>query len=419
MRNSALTARQRLAMDACTECGQCLRVCPAAQASGDVNLSAEERMRKLKRLLRNGSPLASLLRRLPGKLGEALGGRFAAPSESELKDYASSVFRCSLCGDCEEVCPAKIPVKGLWLSLRQELARTGSAPAKIGMIKDNIAEFRNVFGEDNEERGDWVDDMRRPPEDGCQKAKADIVYFTGCTGAYFPLAQKIPMAFAGLLEQAHADYTILAGAEWCCGFPLLGSGQGTELPDIVRHNVEAVRARGASTVVFTCPSCYQTWREHYPAEFKLLHASELLASLATEGRLQLGELDMTVTYHDPCDLGRGSRVFDAPRRALACIPGLKLVEMAHSREHSLCCGGGGNLEMIDAGLSAKMAARRVQEALDTGAQAIVTTCQQCVRTMATYARRNKAPIEVLDLTQILERSAQAFAKQAKAKAKGA
>ena len=124
---------------------------------------------------------------------------------------------------------------------------------------------------------------------------------------------------------------------------------------------------------------------------------------------------MTVTYHDPCDLGRGSRVFDAPRRALACIPGLKLVEMAHSREHSLCCGGGGNLEMIDAGLSAKMAARRVQEALDTGAQAIVTTCQQCVRTMATYARRNKAPIEVLDLTQILERSAQAYAKQAKAK----
>ncbi len=415
MRNSALTARQRLAMDACTECGQCLRVCPAAQASGDVNLSAEERMRKLKRLLRNGSPLASLLRRLPGKLGEALGGRFAAPSESELKDYASSVFRCSLCGDCEEVCPAKIPVKGLWLSLRQELARTGSAPAKIGMIKDNIAEFRNVFGEDNSERGDWVDDMRRPPEDGCQKAKADIVYFTGCTGAYFPLAQKIPMAFAGLLEQAHADYTIMAGAEWCCGFPLLGSGQGTELPDIVRHNVEAVRARGASTVVFTCPSCYQTWREHYPAEFKLLHASELLASLATKGRLQLGELAMTVTYHDPCDLGRGSRVFDAPRRALACIPGLKLVEMAHSREHSLCCGGGGNLEMIDAGLSAKMAARRVQEALDTGAQAIVTTCQQCVRTMATYARRNKAPIEVLDLTQILERSAQAYAKQAKAK----
>lgn len=415
MKNSALTARQRLAMDACTECGQCLRVCPAAQASGDVNLSAEERMRKLKRLLRNGSPLASLLRRLPGKLGEALGGRFAAPSESELKDYASSVFRCSLCGDCEEVCPAKIPVKGLWLSLRQELARTGSAPAKIGMIKDNIAEFRNVFGEDNSERGDWVDDMRRPPEDGCQKAKADIVYFTGCTGAYFPLAQKIPMAFAGLLEQAHADYTIMAGAEWCCGFPLLGSGQGTELPDIVRHNVEAVRARGASTVVFTCPSCYQTWREHYPAEFKLLHASELLASLATKGRLQLGELAMTVTYHDPCDLGRGSRVFDAPRRALACIPGLKLVEMAHSREHSLCCGGGGNLEMIDAGLSAKMAARRVQEALDTGAQAIVTTCQQCVRTMATYARRNKAPIEVLDLTQILERSAQAYAKQAKAK----
>jgi len=111
-----------------------------------------------------------------------------------------------------------------------------------------------------------------------------------------------------------------------------------------------------------------------------------------------------VTYHDPCDLGRGSGEYDAPRDIIRAIPGVTLVEMAHNRESCQCCGGGGNLEMIDAGLTTGIAGAKVQEALETNAHAIVTSCQQCVRTMATYCRRNKINLEVLDITQLVQRA---------------
>lgn len=405
MRQSAFSFSQRLALDACTNCGQCLDVCPAVAASGDAALSAQVRMQSLKKLLRQSNPLwqkcLSFIRKHPEDV-----------SPETLKAFGTSVFRCSLCGDCQEVCPAHLPLKDIWLSLREELSRTDNAPGKIRAIRDNLAGSHNVFDEDNDERGDWVEDMRKPPKGGCQKKQAEVVYFTGCVGAYFPLAQKIPMAFVEILDAAGVDFTILAGDEWCCGFPLVGSGQKELLPGVISHNVAAVKARKAKKVVFTCPSCYQIWREAYPPEFELVHASEMTADLVLQGKLPLGPLDLTVTYHDPCDLGRGGRVFDKPREVLAHIPGLRFVEMEHNREHCLCCGGGGNLEMIDPDLSAQMSRRKVEEAVATGAQAVVTNCQQCVRTMTTFARRHKIPIEVLDMSQLVQRSLAAGRKEA-------
>lgn len=399
MRQSAFSIRQRMALDACTECGQCLTVCPAVAASGDADLSAQVRMHNLKKLLRD--------RNFFWKALNEMLGREPLATPQVLKDYGLSVFRCSLCGDCEEVCPAGLPLKDMWLALREELSRTGDAPDKIRMIRANLDGSHNVFDEDNDERGDWVDDMRKPPKGGCVKDSAEVVYFTGCVGAYFPLAQKIPMAFVEILDAGGVDFTIMAGDEWCCGFPLQGSGQSEGLPAIIAHNVAAAKARGARKVVFTCPSCYQIWREAYPPEFELVHASEMVAQLVLEDRLPLGELPMTVTYHDPCDLGRGGRVFDEPRAIMARIPGLTLVEMEHNREHCLCCGGGGNLEMIDPDLSAAMAKRKVEEAVATGAQAIITNCQQCVRTMMTYAKRNKVNIDVMDMSQLVAKSIEA------------
>ena len=110
---------------------------------------------------------------------------------------------------------------------------------------------------------------------------------------------------------------------------------------------------------------------------------------------------MTVTYHDPCDLGRAARVFDEPREILRSIPGVRLVELPANRENCPCCGGGGNLEMIDTDLSKDIAGQKVEEVLKTGAEAVVTACQQCVRTMNTYVRRNKIQLKVLDIVQLV------------------
>jgi heterodisulfide reductase subunit D len=136
----------------------------------------------------------------------------------------------------------------------------------------------------------------------------------------------------------------------------------------------------------------------------MTHASQFLIDLIKKGRVPLKELDLTVTYHDPCDLGRGTRVFDEPRAVIRAIPGIRFVELPHNRENCVCCGGGGNLEMVDAKLSARIAEQKIQEILSTGADAVVTSCQQCVRTMMTYVRRNKISLDVLDITQLIRRA---------------
>jgi heterodisulfide reductase subunit D len=195
--------------------------------------------------------------------------------------------------------------------------------------------------------------------------------------------------------------------EWCCGFPMVGAGLKDMVTVFVAHNIEAVLKKGARQVVFACPSCYQMWKEHYPYKengIEIFHSTQYLEKLIRDNRIPFEPLDLTVTYHDPCDLGRGAREFDAPRRVLGSIPGVTFVELPHNREACTCCGGGGNLEMIDAGLATRIARNKIEEALTTGADAVITACQQCVRTMLTYCKRNKVKLDVMDITQLVQRA---------------
>ena len=384
--------KELIQMEACTNCCLCADVCPAVSAAEDGQLSGAYRLVEMRKLMRSRS----------GFLQRFFGRR--KPTREQLKQFSETVYRCTLCGRCQETCPSGIMLRDLWLSLRQDLVHTEAYPKKVDMIRENVSESHNVFDEDNEERVDWVEDLRNPPEHGYVKDTADVVYFTGCVASYFPLAQKIPMALATVLDAAEVDFTLLAEEEWCCGFPLLGAGLGDHLGDLIEHNIEAVRDKGARTVIFACPSCFQMWREHYPHDFEIYHVTQYLNQIIKNGQLRLKKLDLAVTYHDPCDLGRGSREYDAPRQVIRAIPGVQLVEMTHHRENCLCCGGGGNLEMIDSKLSGKIAKAKVDEALATGAQAVVTACQQCVRTMATYVRRNKLSLEVMDIVQLVQKA---------------
>ena len=392
MSQNDYSIKELFQLEACTNCCLCADVCPAVSATKDGQLSGAYRLAELRKIMRSRS---GIWRRFFGR---------KAPTEEQLKQFSDTVYRCTLCGRCQETCPSGIMLRDLWLSLRQDLVHSAAYPKKVDMIRENVAGSHNVFDEDNEERADWVEDLRNPPDHGYVKDRAEVVYFTGCVAAYFPMAQQIPIALSAVLDAAAVDFTLLAEEEWCCGFPLLGAGLRDHLKDNIEHNIEAVKAKGARKVVFACPSCYQMWREHYPHDFEIYHVTQYINQLITAGQLSLKELDLTVTYHDPCDLGRGSKEYDAPRQVIRAIPGVKLVEMAHNRENCLCCGGGGNLEMIDNKLSGEIAKTKIDEAMETGAQAVVTACQQCVRTMNTYIRRNKLKFEALDIVQLVQKA---------------
>jgi heterodisulfide reductase subunit D len=392
MANRNYSIGQLFQIKACTNCRACAQVCPAVCGSLDGKLSAVYRLKTLDRLVKTRT---AFWRKL---------WRINTPTAEELHAFSDTVFRCTLCGNCRQVCPVGIDLTELWHCLRRDLVDSDAYPGKIDRIRENMEESRNVFGEDNEERAGWVEDMPDAPEHLHVKEGADLVYFTGCVSSFFPLAQQIPMALVRLLDAAHVDFTLLGEAEWCCGFPLLGAGLRDPLDALITHNVNAVKAKGAKQVIFSCPSCYRMWQEHYPREFEIAHATGYLLGLIRSGRLLLKELDLTVTYHDPCDLGRGSGEYDAARDIIRSIPGIRFVELPNHRENCSCCGGGGNLEMIDAGLCADIAGNKMKEILATGAQAVVTACQQCVRTMTTHARRNKVPIDVMDITQLVHKA---------------
>jgi heterodisulfide reductase subunit D len=247
-----------------------------------------------------------------------------------------------------------------------------------------------------------MDFLKNVPENRYQKEKAEVIYFVGCVAAFFPLVQKIPLAFVQILDKSGVDFTLLGGEEWCCGFPLIQMGMVDKMDRLMEHNQEKVHEIGAKQVVFACPSCYHTWKEKYKVNAELLHATQFMERLINEKKIVFKNgFHKTVTYHDPCDLGRNSKVFDPPRNILKAIPGLNLVEMANNRQLCNCCGGGGDLEMIDPELSAAIAERKIQEIQDTGAEVVVTSCQQCIRTISGYARKKEIDLRVMDITEVV------------------
>jgi Fe-S oxidoreductase len=223
----------------------------------------------------------------------------------------------------------------------------------------------------------------------------------------YPRVYGVPQSFVQILERVGEDFTTLASEEWCCGFPLEIAGMAQQVYALARHNIEAVKAIGARRLVTTCPSCYHTWVHEYPRllggplGFEVLHATELLADLVDEGRLSLHSFPQPVTYHDPCDLGRTSGIYDAPRRIIQAIPGIRFTEMADNREMSLCCGGGGDAEMADAELTAAVGKRRIQQAHETGAKVVISACQQCNRTLGEAARKNRIRIRAMDIAEVV------------------
>jgi heterodisulfide reductase subunit D len=386
---SNLSPKQLIEIDACTRCGECLNYCPVYAQRGEEDIDPRGKIQAFK----------SFVRSQYGLWARMFGPRKL--DDEKLKKFSEMVYRCTLCGECSVSCPVSIDAKNLWLALRETLVEMGHYPKAAERVKDNLLEAHNISGDENEERVDWLEFLDELPDHGYQKEKAQVAYFVGCVASYFPLVQKIPQAFVGILDKAGADFTLLGGEEWCCGFPLIGAGMKKEAEALIQHNVEAMKKKGVERVVFACPSCYHTWMEEYDTDIEMFHSTQYLKELIDEGKITFKEQKIKVTYHDPCDLGRASGVYEPPREILRAIPGVDLVEMEANKEGCKCCGGGGNLEMVDPDLSAALAQEKIREIQATGAETVITSCQQCVRTIMTTARRNKIPVKAMDITEFV------------------
>ena len=363
-------------LNRCAKCGLCLAHCPVY----------------LDQLTERAAPRGKI------QLAKALrDGRLEADPSLQ-KTFAA----CLLCGACHAVCPGGMAADRTVLELREKLRESLGPAAGFGELAEVVRSEHNIADEDNDERLDWLDDIAGDGAGAEPKEGAEALFFVGCVGSFFPSVQSIPQSVIRIFRRAGVEYSLLGGGEWCCGFPLLGAGLNDQLESLITHNLEAVKRLRPQCLVFSCPSCLRMWKSHYKTDIPLLHTSQFLDRLIGQGRLGFKpHKKMRVTYHDPCDLGRHGGDFETPRRILRAIPGVELVEMEQRKDKSRCCGGGGNLEMADPALSRRLSGAKMEMVRETGARTVVTACQQCVRTMAGAAVRNKLPIKVMDLTELV------------------
>ena len=362
-----------------------------------------------------GCPTAHAMTYRPAQIMRAV--QFGL-QEMLLRD--ASIWRCLTCETCGTFCPNDLHPREVIEALRcmtmedgQDLAHDhvlDRGVRALRMLGTRIDEAHNISGDANDNRLLWASNLPQRPQGLERKAGAETVYFVGCVSSMYPMSYAVPQAFATVLQKMGEDFTTLGTEEWCCGYPLLIGGQVRAAETVMRHNAEKVRSLRAKRVVMTCPSCYHAWHHVYPEVigdlgFEVMHSTEFLAEAVDAGRLAMKEgRPMVVTYHDPCDLGRKSGVFEAPRKVLRAVPGVTFVEMDSRGETSLCCGGGGNLETFDPDLGAEVAAKRVAEAQVVEAQVIASACPQCERTLTKSTRASKVRIRVMDVAQLVEQA---------------
>jgi heterodisulfide reductase subunit D len=396
MKLDKFNTKQLAEIDACTRCGNCLDLCSAYIGSQDVSISPKKKMEKLKKMV---DSQYGILNKIFGKKDIP---------EKDIKALEKAAYECTLCSHCEVNCHIGIKLQDLWLKLREILVEDGSYPEILDMMKERIQKGKNVSFDTNEGRANWVSALQDIPENKYVKEKAQVIYFVGCVSSFSPRVFKIPRSIVQIFKSAGVDFGLLGDNEWCCGFPLLSSGFREEFIEFAKHNIQQVNNTGAKFLVTSCPSCYHMWTHTYKElnldvkpDFKILHIVEYLYMLAKNGQLKLHPLNFKVTYHDPCDLGRNSGIFDEPRELIKLIPGIKLVETEKTRESTTCCGGGGNLEAVDRELSESIAQIKAREIIETGADIAVSACQQCVRTIMAALKKENSPVKVMEISELV------------------
>ncbi|MBN1299245.1 MAG: (Fe-S)-binding protein [Actinobacteria bacterium] len=395
------TVKQILNIEACTRCGLCSEVCSAYNANMDIDISPAKKLELLKKRIRANTLFGKIFSR-------------HAFTQKELGILAKGAYECTLCSRCEVDCPVNIDLQKLWISLRADMADEGKSPEALNMLKERLEKSYNISFDSNQGRVEWINQVEEIPEDKYVREKADVVYFVGCVSSFSPRVFKIPRSVVSLFKLAKVDFALLGDEEWCCGFPLLGSGFKQEFIEFAKHNIEKVNATGARYLVTSCPSCYHMWTHTYreanldiKMNFKVLHTVQYLYELAKSRALKLYPLNLKVTYHDPCDLGRNSGIYDEPRELIKKIPGTIFVELENNRENAECCGGGGNVEAVDRELSEKIAQTKAREIIKTRAEIVVTACQQCVRTISGALKKQNSKIKVMDISELILLSATA------------
>ncbi|MGQ9587266.1 MAG: (Fe-S)-binding protein [Thermoplasmata archaeon] len=313
-------------------------------------------------------------------------------------------YSCLLCKRDELSCTAKLKNAEATEAFRRYLVKKGvPLLPEHALLAKSLENYGNPWQESKSARKRWAKEFQgRRVVPG----RTETLFYVGCTFALDRTLQDSPRALARIMQRAGEDFGMLLEDEVCCGSTVKRIGHTDLFERLRKENERRIRDAGVKRIVTQCAGCYKTLKQDYPGlakDFEIMHSTEYLARLVESGKLRPDAPGLKVTYHDPCHLGRHTEVYDPPRRILRSIKGLQLIEMENSREMSRCCGGGAGVKTAYPEISQKAATRRVIEAEATGAGLLVTACPFCVQTLSAAARAMGSPMEVVELSVLLDR----------------
>jgi Fe-S oxidoreductase/nitrate reductase gamma subunit len=371
-----------LDLDACMSCGRCEEVCPAHMSG--VALSPRKLIRDMKTHLTATGPELLAARAAGGEGAAAeLAPLFGEPGEGAPPAVLEEeLWGCRTCGACQQECPVYIEHIPKMVDMRRHLVMTQSKMGEAAQqFLKNLDDRMHPWAGASRDREEWYQDLDLKVLG--RGDRAEYLFWVGCTGAMIERNVAVTRAMVKVLQAGGVDFAILGAEEVCTGDPARRAGGELTFQICAKTNIETLASYDVKKIITTCPHCFNTYRNEYPdfgGHYEVVHHTELIRDLIRAGRLRLTKSLDSVTYHDPCYLGRHNGVYDAPRQVLGELATEGgFTEMARSRSRSLCCGSGGGYAWMDDDPKQRINQMRLADVKACGATTAAVSCPFCMQ----------------------------------------
>ena len=400
-----LSWKQNLDLATCTECGRCQEQCPAWNTGKPLS------PKLVIMALRD-----HLFKSAPSLIGPKATKTTEVPLVPDVIE-SDVLWSCTTCGACVEACPVDIEHVDVIVDMRRyKVLMDSEFPTEANLMLRNVENQGDPWGLGPSKRLDWTKalDFEIPVITGQIPDDVEYLFWVGCAGALDERAAKTTQSIARLLHSGGVRFAVLGPKETCTGDPPRRLGNEYLYQMQAMTNIETLNSSGVKKIIASCPHCVNSLANEYPSlggNYEVIHHSQVLDKLVSERKLSpVSPVQATVTYHDPCYLGRHNSVYDEPRSVLNSVPGVKTIEMHKHRSKGFCCGAGGSRMWLEENIGKRINMERTDQALTTGADMVSTACPYCMIMLDDGLKQRQAEgtapegMRVLDVSQILERS---------------